>query len=244
MSFLPAAGGAGGGRDAACSYASTTVELDQAVLHAHVIENILMLINAIVGFPPDLKERVTLRAEFIRLQLLDVLSALHRERHVDVVRQVEVFESEMLEDTEEIAKLGNDEAALEASGANSNALDVAVGSPLQLLQEKVLLCQHTGMLPRLLGVLRALTALPDSPVGLVAWSYLEKVVENTATTAAKHTDADKAREDFKKVLHIQAAPGAAPGAVALRGKVVEPGLADHAIVSHFRIARRIPVLHP
>ena len=70
-----------------------------------VIECILMLVNALVGFPEELKVRVKLRAEFIRLQLLDILAALHRERHVEVVRQVEVFESEMLEDTDEIAKL-------------------------------------------------------------------------------------------------------------------------------------------
>ena len=57
-------------------------------VHAHVIECILMLINAIVGFPEELKVRVKLRAELVRLQLLDVLAALHRERHVEVVRQV------------------------------------------------------------------------------------------------------------------------------------------------------------
>ena len=59
-------------------------------MHAQVIEAILMLINAIVGFPDDLKARVKLRAELVRLQVLDVLAALHRERHVEIVRQVEV----------------------------------------------------------------------------------------------------------------------------------------------------------
>ena len=47
-----------------------------------------MLINAVVGYPEDLKARVKLRAEFIRLQLLDVLAALHSQRNVEVVRQV------------------------------------------------------------------------------------------------------------------------------------------------------------
>ena len=51
-------------------------------VRSHVIECILMLINAIVGFPDELRHRVQLRAEFIRLQLLDVLGALHRERQV------------------------------------------------------------------------------------------------------------------------------------------------------------------
>ena len=106
-------------------------------VHAHVIECILMLINAIVGFPEELKVRVKLRAELVRLQLLDVLAALHRERHVEVVRQVEVFESEMIEDNDEIARLGIDEAD-EVNAANADANNAAVGSPLQLLQERVL----------------------------------------------------------------------------------------------------------
>jgi len=33
---------------------------------------------------------VRLRSEFIRLSLLDVLQQLHREKHVDVVRQVAI----------------------------------------------------------------------------------------------------------------------------------------------------------
>ena len=42
-----------------------------AAVHVHVIECILMLINAIVDYPEDLKERCKLRAEFIRLQVSD-----------------------------------------------------------------------------------------------------------------------------------------------------------------------------
>ena len=52
----------------------------------------LILINAIIGFPDSLVDRVKLRSEFIRLSLLDVLQQLHREKHVDVVRQVGAFE--------------------------------------------------------------------------------------------------------------------------------------------------------
>ena len=36
---------------------------------------------------------------------------------------------------------------------------------------------NAAILPKLLGVLRSLSALPDSPVGLVAWSHLEKLCE-------------------------------------------------------------------
>ena len=41
---------------------------------------------------PNQVDRVKLRSEFIRLSLLDVLQQLHREKHVDVVRQVGAFE--------------------------------------------------------------------------------------------------------------------------------------------------------
>ena len=44
--------------------------------------------NAIIGFPDELKTRVKLRSEFIRLSFLQVLEALNKERHVEVVRQV------------------------------------------------------------------------------------------------------------------------------------------------------------
>ena len=54
----------------------------RAEVRSHVIECILMLINAIVGFPDELRHRVQLRAEFIRVQLLDVLGALHRVRQL------------------------------------------------------------------------------------------------------------------------------------------------------------------
>ena len=72
---------------------------------------------------------------------------------VELVRQVEIFESEMIEDTDEIAQLphhgahhgahldqsGQTElaertAAAHLSAVVGNALEAAVGSPLQLLQ--------------------------------------------------------------------------------------------------------------
>ena len=93
-----------------------------------VISCCLILVNAIVsyrfneepggddkkGATDDLKRRLKLRAEFIRLQMLDVLSALHREKHVDVVRQVEVFEQEMQADNEEVTLMTKEEQALAA----------------------------------------------------------------------------------------------------------------------------------
>ena len=72
-----------------------------------------------------------------------------RERQVELVRQVEIFESEMIEDTDEIAQLPHHGAHLDQSGQTElaertaaahlsavvgNALEAAVGSPLQLLQ--------------------------------------------------------------------------------------------------------------
>jgi hypothetical protein len=76
-----------------------------------------------------------------------------RERQVELVRQVEIFESEMIEDTDEIAQLPNlgthhgahlDQsgqaelaertAAAHLSAVVGNALEAAVSSPLQLLQ--------------------------------------------------------------------------------------------------------------
>ena len=72
-----------------------------------------------------------------------------RERQVELVRQVEIFESEMIEDTDEIAQLPNLGTHLDQSGQAElvertaaahlsavvgNALEAAVSSPLQLLQ--------------------------------------------------------------------------------------------------------------
>ena len=68
---------------------------------------------------------------------------------MELVRQVEIFESEMLEDTDEIAHLPNlgpnlgqsgqaelaeRTAAAHLSASAGNASEAAVGSPLQLLQ--------------------------------------------------------------------------------------------------------------
>ncbi|KOO33662.1 hypothetical protein Ctob_014737, partial [Chrysochromulina tobinii] len=190
-----------------------------AEVRSHVIECILMLINALVGFPDELRHRVQLRAEFIRLQLLDVLGALHRERQVELVRQVEIFESEMIEDTDEIAQLPNlgahhgahlDQsgqaelaertAAAHLSAVVGNALEAAVSSPLQLLQEKVLTATHQGALPKLLALLRALYAVPDTALGLHAWSVLENLVDATVAVTLATALAPKATDE-KEAMH-------------------------------------------
>ena len=212
-SMMPGRGRGGGGGGGGGDELGKSSADDALSVHAHVIECILMLINAIVGFPDDLKVRVKLRAELIRLQLLDVLAALHRERHVEVVRQVEVFEGEMIEDNDEIAKLGVEEGASADTLANS-ALDAAVGSPLQLLQERVLNMSNASILPRLLGVLRYLGQLPDSPVGLVAWTHLERLAEKAATTAAKEKDVEKARAALSAALNVTVTQTAAPPTAA------------------------------
>ena len=106
----------------------------------------------------------------------------------------------MLEDTEEVAKLsaeaaeadgGDGSLAMRSSLSSStvtmgNALDAAVGSPLQLLQEHALSASHVGILPRLLAVLRSLASVPDSAVGMLAWGHLERLADATATAANKH----------------------------------------------------------
>ena len=88
----------------------------------------------------------------------------------------------MAEDTEEVSSLEGGDA--DAQGMEEQ-LDAAITSPLQLLQEKVLNGSQGGVLPKMLGVLRSLHAIPDSDVGLAAWSRLEIVVDAIATTSAK-----------------------------------------------------------
>jgi len=197
-----------------------------------VISCCLILVNAIVsyrfneepggddkkGATDDLKRRLKLRAEFIRLQMLDVLSALHREKHVDVVRQVEVFEQEMQADNEEVTLMTKEEQALAADQPASlnlersasmesvgdgekpsgdhvpDALGPAVGSPLALLQQKVVIDQP-GALPKLLSLLRLLQEIPDDDKGLAGWSQLEKIVRNAVkeVQAAKDVNTVVAR---------------------------------------------------
>jgi transcriptional regulator of nitric oxide reductase len=48
----------------------------------------LILMNAIIGFSDEIHTRVKLRSELMRHSLLEILVALHREKHVDIVRQV------------------------------------------------------------------------------------------------------------------------------------------------------------
>ena len=49
----------------------------------------------------------------------------------------------------------------------------AVGSPLQQLQDKVVL-ESPGALPSLLGVLNCLLGLPTDERGMVAWAHIEQ----------------------------------------------------------------------
>ena len=197
-------------------------------ISSHVIECILMLINAVVGFPEDLRERVKLRAELIRLQLLDILAALHKERHIEVVRQVEIFEGEMIEDNEEVAKMGEEGEEGTAGGggkdggAGGMVLDGAVGSPLQLLQDRVLNATTSAILPKFLSVLRALSALPDSEMGLVAWSHLEKLAESTIDAVAKNDDVEKLRAALTASLGGGGGGGGGGAAAAPPGPPAPP----------------------
>jgi len=54
-----------------------------------LICDVLVLVNALIGSPQELRQRVGLRGEFLRLQFLSVLSYLHRQNHADIARQAE-----------------------------------------------------------------------------------------------------------------------------------------------------------
>ena len=64
-----------------------------------------------------------------------------------------------------------------------DALGPAVGSPLALLQQKVVIDQP-GALPKLLSLLRLLQEIPDDDKGLAGWSQLEKIVRNAVKVQA------------------------------------------------------------
>ena len=106
---------------------------------------------------------------------------------------METFECEMLDDTEEVAKLAGSGAEGEAKdlgdGDSSltlgNELDAAIGSPLQLLQDKVVNGSQSAVLPKMLGVLRSLNSLPDDEVGLTAWHQIEKITDAISSSVLK-----------------------------------------------------------
>ena len=199
--------GGGGGGDPEDTRALQRVKM------VEMVSCCLILINAIIGFPESLVDRVRLRSEFIRLHLLDVLQQLHREKHVDVVRQVDVFEKEMQADNEEIAQLSSEEQkdmpdqpssldldaaapsgrtsdAMAHAGARANmANSPAVAAPIQLLQEKVLL-HNPKALSKLLSLMHALKELPDTEGGYVAWMKCEQA--RRATPAPRHPRATPA----------------------------------------------------
>ena len=105
-----------------------------------------------------------------------MLSSLHRERHADVQRQVEVFESELQADNGLIAELSAAEAAGLEPTANLELEKAAIGeavgggggkvsaagiaAQVLNLQEKAV--NSPGVLPKFLGVLRSLDGLPET----------------------------------------------------------------------------------
>ena len=75
----------------------------------------------------------------------------------------------MIEDNDEVAKLGEGEGGEGGEGGGgmmggsaAEGLDAAVGSPLQLLQERVLSFSNGAVLPKLLGTL-ATARSPEPP---------------------------------------------------------------------------------
>ena len=90
--------------------------------------SVLKLINALIGHP-DLRDRVALRSEFVKLKLLEVFSLLSGETNVYVVRQLEIFESEMQEDDNELAELTSTRTPDEAEDPlEHNTADGSEGS--------------------------------------------------------------------------------------------------------------------
>jgi len=92
-----------------------------------LICDVLVLVNALIGSPQELRQRVGLRGEFLRLQFLSVLSYLHRQNHADIARQVEVFETELQSDNGEIALLSDEgKSALPGRGEQPSGIDGVV----------------------------------------------------------------------------------------------------------------------
>ncbi|KAL1503230.1 hypothetical protein AB1Y20_011286 [Prymnesium parvum] len=171
-------------------------------------------------------ERVRLRQEFIRLHLLDSLAALHREKHVDVVRQVEVFEADMLEDNEEVnesrmsqsdVSAGDERQtvksrARESSVERTAALVASVGSPLQMLQDKVLL-DAPAALPHLLAMLHTLLRMRDDLPGLLGWAWLEEQAQHAVAITDANDEPEACRRELRKARDGTAAAGNAEARV-------------------------------
>lgn len=70
--------------------------------------NILLLINAVINFPPEVENRINLREEFLRLGLKEILEALKGEDDQALFTQVEQFFQEMEKDQRDVQMRGID----------------------------------------------------------------------------------------------------------------------------------------
>jgi len=201
------------------SYLHTGSEsLLERAARIQLVCDMLLLFNALIGFPAQLAPRLRLRAELVELRLLHVLANLHQTKHLDLLRQIEAFEAELQSDNNELAELSPDEAAalpslaalpsraprgttppplpfarLSSGLARMGARDdPALATPYQLLQAKLGESSAAARaVPRLLSLLRSLAALPDDDVGLAAWAHLDvrAAAALGAATAAESANA-------------------------------------------------------
>lgn len=174
-----------------------------------VVTSCLILINSIISHPDVLRERVQLRGEFLRLNLVEVMQELHLERRIEVLKQIDIFEHNMEEDNKEIGKLAAEERKtmpaqpesleLDHNGAISDEMKTSetVGTPILRLQEKVL-THYPKALPRLMSVLDALAELPNTDDGLAAWVACEASIVGLMRTVKKNVGSSA--ETLKRAL--------------------------------------------
>eukprot|EP00966_Prymnesium_polylepis_P159709 3690847-Prymnesium_polylepis.1 len=156
--------------------------------HNDVLVCVLMLINAIIGSPEELRERLQLRNEFIELGLLEVIAPLRDSPELEeVIRQLTTFDNEWSADLKELSSVDPSLAAALKSpdGSSSRLLAVAV-SPLLLLheQQQINNAVSDAVLPVLTDVLRSLAYLPDNDVGVESWKRVSKAIEAIAKEVA------------------------------------------------------------
>eukprot|EP01102_Stenamoeba_stenopodia_P002614 TRINITY_DN1246_c0_g1_i5.p1 TRINITY_DN1246_c0_g1~~TRINITY_DN1246_c0_g1_i5.p1 ORF type:complete len:916 (-),score=334.07 TRINITY_DN1246_c0_g1_i5:158-2905(-) len=70
--------------------------------------NILLLINALINFPPEVENRIAIREEFLRLNLKEIIETLKSEEDEALFTQVEQFIQEMEKDQKEVQMRGID----------------------------------------------------------------------------------------------------------------------------------------
>ncbi|KAL1499487.1 hypothetical protein AB1Y20_011690 [Prymnesium parvum] len=193
------------------------------VAQNQVVASSLLLINALINSPAELRTRAALRSEFIHLTLLDLLPVLQQTGDDEVFRQIEIFRKEMESDSKEIQEMGLDigtEAILletnsqkRAAGNDDIVLTTGTDTLLQQLQSKVLLHQNAA-LPHLMKLLSLLNALPDDDVGLAVWSRTVEQVRSAAEVASSLKD--KGANAVKEALM---ATGSGPADSALRERI-------------------------